>query len=196
MNEQTDRQTEIISAAFTLIANQGVQKLTIKKLGQAIGVSEPAIYRHFASKRDILVGIVERLIAIKNETWQRAQAEKESPLAALQLFFTLQSQRFEEFPPLAIMLFPEDIFRNDPELLSRIHLVMKSTTQDIEALIREAQKQGHIRSTIDAQTASLLVTGGFRLVVSGWRSEQRIQPPVRLLKQVELFLHNTIEILK
>lgn len=56
MKEPTDRQAEIVAAAFTLIAQNGVQELTIKNLGAAIGESEPAIYRHFASKREILEG--------------------------------------------------------------------------------------------------------------------------------------------
>lgn len=192
---QTGRQAEIVDAAFTLIANNGVQEFTIKNLSSAIGVSEPALYRHFASKRDVLEGIVDRLVEIRNETWQYSQAEKSSSLAALQVFFTHQAHRFQEFPPLAIILFPEDIFRNDVELLNRIHVVMQETAQDIQKLIMGAQKQGSVRKEIDSSTVALLVTGGFRALVSGWRTEQQKDPSVELVKKVELFLKNTIQIL-
>ena len=194
MKEPTDRQTEIISAAFTLIANYGVQDLTIKNLGAAIGVSEPAIYRHFASKREILAGIVDRLAAIRNETWERSQGEKASPVAALQMFFIYQAIKFEEFPPLAIILFPEDIFRNDSELLTRIHHIMNETAHNIEDLIINAQKNNYFRPEIDSHTAALLLTGGYRALVSGWRSEHLRDPSVGLVERVEVFFRNTIQI--
>lgn len=195
MKEPTERQTEILSAAFTLIANRGVQELTMKNLGLAIGVSEPALYRHFASKRDILAGIVDRLEAIRNETWNLAQTKITSPLAALQVFFSHQALRFEEFPPLAILLFPEEIFRNDSELLARIHTVMLESTQNIEGLINKAKKARAVRSEIDSSTATLLITGGFRMLIAGWRSEQHKDSSPGLVKTVELFLNNTIQIM-
>lgn len=195
MKEPTDRQAEIVAAAFTLIAQNGVQELTIKNLGAAIGVSEPAIYRHFASKREILEGIVDRLEVIKNATWQRARGEKQSPGAELRMFFTYQSRQFEEFPPLAIILFPEEIFRNDVELLSRIHGIMQETAQDICCLIREAQKNGEVRSEIDSHTAALLLTGGFRMLVSGWRTEREKDSSIGLVEKVEDFLKKTVQIL-
>ncbi|MDX9898509.1 MAG: TetR/AcrR family transcriptional regulator [Spirochaetia bacterium] len=195
MKEHSERQTEILSAAFTLIANHGVQELTMKNLGAAIGVSEPALYRHFASKRDILAGIVDRLEAIRNETWELAKTSITAPLAALQLFFSHQARQFEEFPPLAILLFPEEIFRNDPELLARIHSIMQETTQDIEGLINKAKAARCVRPEIDSCTATLLMTGGFRMLVAGWRGEQNKEHPSSLVQKASEFLNNTIQIM-
>jgi len=50
----TDRQIEIINKSIDIIATKGIQGLTIKNLSKEIGISEPAIYRHFESKTDIL----------------------------------------------------------------------------------------------------------------------------------------------
>ncbi|MCK5088225.1 MAG: helix-turn-helix transcriptional regulator, partial [Melioribacteraceae bacterium] len=47
----TKRQAEIIDESIKLIADKGIQGLTIKNLSKAIGVSEPAIYRHFENKQ-------------------------------------------------------------------------------------------------------------------------------------------------
>ena len=54
----TARQLQIIQESITLIAEKGIQGLTMKNLASAIGVSEPALYRHFKSKNDILSGII------------------------------------------------------------------------------------------------------------------------------------------
>ena len=52
---QTDRQKEIISVSLDLISEKGIQGLTIKNLAQRIGITEPAIYRHYENKIHILL---------------------------------------------------------------------------------------------------------------------------------------------
>ncbi|NOX19159.1 MAG: TetR/AcrR family transcriptional regulator, partial [Chlorobi bacterium] len=55
----TQRQNEIINASISLIAEKGIQGLTIKNLAHAINVSEPALYRHFKNKTAILIAILD-----------------------------------------------------------------------------------------------------------------------------------------
>ena len=45
--ELTKRQKEIINTSSDLIATGGIQNFTMKSLSKDIGISEPAIYRHF-----------------------------------------------------------------------------------------------------------------------------------------------------
>ena len=58
MADFTNRQREIIVTSIDLIAENGIQGLTIKNIARKVGVSEPAIYRHFDSKINILLGIL------------------------------------------------------------------------------------------------------------------------------------------
>src|SRR5690606_42124839 len=58
MKEYTARQIEIIEASTNRISRFGIQNLTIKSLAEDIGLSEPALYRHFNSKNDILLGLL------------------------------------------------------------------------------------------------------------------------------------------
>ena len=55
----TVRQQEIIDAALALIAEQGIQNLTIKNIAAALKITEPAIYRHFDSKHEIQAPIYD-----------------------------------------------------------------------------------------------------------------------------------------
>ncbi len=59
-NQLTIRQEEIINASIEIISEKGIQNLTIKNLSKAIGISEPAIYRHFDCKMDILLTILSK----------------------------------------------------------------------------------------------------------------------------------------
>lgn len=64
-----DRKSQILSEATRLFSSDGYDKITIKQLASACGITEPALYRHYASKEAIyeavLDAIEKRLMADK-----------------------------------------------------------------------------------------------------------------------------------
>jgi AcrR family transcriptional regulator len=60
------RRDEILDAASRLFAERGYHGVSIDDIGAAVGMSGPGIYRHFASKEDVLsqmlLGISQRLL--------------------------------------------------------------------------------------------------------------------------------------
>ncbi len=55
------RQEQIIDQAIKIIHQKGYSGLSIRELATQVGITEPAIYRHFRSKEDIVLGILERM---------------------------------------------------------------------------------------------------------------------------------------
>ena len=55
----TKRQQQIVETAIGLIAHKGIQNLTIKNLALQIGISEPALHRHFKNKLEIMKSILK-----------------------------------------------------------------------------------------------------------------------------------------
>ncbi|MDY0909866.1 TetR/AcrR family transcriptional regulator [Microbacterium sp. CFBP9034] len=64
---KADRQAAILHEAARLFAERGFSGVSLEDLGGAVGVSGPALYRHFANKQAllgaILIGVSERLLA-------------------------------------------------------------------------------------------------------------------------------------
>src|SRR5699024_10100431 len=64
---KADRRVRLLDAAAHLFADRGYDGVSMRDLGSAADVSGPAVYRHFASKQDVLVellvGISERLLS-------------------------------------------------------------------------------------------------------------------------------------
>ena len=56
---KADRRAAILSSAATLFAERGYAGVTIEDLGAAVGVSGPAVYRHFPGKAAVLAAILE-----------------------------------------------------------------------------------------------------------------------------------------
>jgi AcrR family transcriptional regulator len=64
---KADRRAALLQAAAGMFAERGFNGVSIEELGAAVGVSGPAVYRHFPSKQAVLeallVGVSERLLA-------------------------------------------------------------------------------------------------------------------------------------
>ena len=56
-----DRQDEILDRTIELLREAGLAGLTMKKVAERVGFTEPAIYRHFPNKQALLVGVAGRL---------------------------------------------------------------------------------------------------------------------------------------
>lgn len=57
---KADRAAALLEAAARLFAEQGFAGVSLEELGAAVGVSGPAIYRHFANKQAVLAGVLLR----------------------------------------------------------------------------------------------------------------------------------------
>ncbi|HZK58582.1 MAG TPA: TetR/AcrR family transcriptional regulator [Cryobacterium sp.] len=64
---KADRRRALLAAAASLFARSGFNGVSIEDLGAAVGVSGPAVYRHFSGKQAVLaallVGASEDLVA-------------------------------------------------------------------------------------------------------------------------------------
>lgn len=91
----TSRREQILRVAARLFAKHGFHGVSIAELGAAVGISGPALYRHFPGKEallgEMLIDISERLLA-EGRSLAGRLADPAELLAALvdfQLDFTL-----------------------------------------------------------------------------------------------------------
>src|SRR3954447_10264059 len=84
------RREQILRAAAQLFAERGSRAVGVDDVGAAVGVTGPAIYRHFASKdamlAEMLLRISERLLAGGSEQVAGAGADPAAQLRALIAF--------------------------------------------------------------------------------------------------------------
>lgn len=71
------RRAQLLETAAELFAEHGYARATTSQLAKAAGVTEPIIYRHFGSKRDLFIALVkqtsEETIAFWEEQLDAAQ---------------------------------------------------------------------------------------------------------------------------
>ena len=54
---------EILDAAIALIADRGDEAVSMRALARAVGVTPPAVYLHFADKRELMLAVLKHVFA-------------------------------------------------------------------------------------------------------------------------------------
>lgn len=67
----SERREQLLDCAAELFSSQGYARATTSQLAKAAGVTEPIIYRHFKSKRELFVALVERTGQQTLEQWSK-----------------------------------------------------------------------------------------------------------------------------
>lgn len=166
---QTDRQKEIIQVSLDLISEKGIQGLTIKNLASRIGITEPAIYRHYENKIHILLAILELFRKNTVQVFDKELETQRTAIEKIEHIFSNQFRILAETPQLVAVIFSEEIFRNEPLLMERIAAIMDQINQAITAIIRKGQERKEIRPDIEAVHLAIMIMGGLRLFVKRWQ---------------------------
>lgn len=78
-NTRDSRQAEILDAALAQIKENGVESLTMSRLGQLTGMSRPAIYQYFASREHVLAELlINDLADLVNEIDSQVSASTDA----------------------------------------------------------------------------------------------------------------------
>ncbi len=168
MESLTKRQNEIVKASIKLISIGGVQHFTMKALAAQLGVTEPAIYRHFSSKRDIFIAML-LMIEETNKKFKKEIEENKPSLSLIEKMFVQNSKFFNENPEISSIIFSEEIFQNSKTLSDKILNITKERNRLTLIVMDEIQKKGEIRDDVSAKKLTLMIIGTLRLEISTWK---------------------------
>ena len=171
--EITPRQLEIIQAAGQLITEDGYAKLTTKRLAERMQFSEPALYRHFASKEEILVTMLQHLTASVQERMAEVALREELPEPRLRAMFDSHFSYFKAHPQYLMAIFATNFMEPSPATDAANQGLMEVMRQHLRAVIGDGQKTGAFTKTISADMLVHIVMGTFRLHMLKWRISGR-----------------------
>ena len=166
----TERQIEIMEAATLRIDKFGIQELTIKNLASDLSLSEAALYRHFKSKNEILLGLLTYFILEMTERIAVIIEDKEKqPSELLKKVFVSQLNTFVQKPAIVSVIFSEGIFQFNKELSDKVSTMMALMQNNINALITRGQNEGVYGKLLGADTITTIIMGSMRMVVLKWK---------------------------
>lgn len=174
ISELSERQKEIIEVSLELIAESGIQGLTIKNLAKKIGFSESAIYRHYENKIDILIAILSYFKENAESLFNTELSADQDSLTKINHLFEYQFRLFTSSPSLVAVIFSEELFRNEAILVEKVSEIMNGYFSTLTSIIKTGQQKGEIRTDIGADHLAIVVLGSLRMFVKQWQMKGKI----------------------
>jgi AcrR family transcriptional regulator len=155
------RREQILDRASELATESGLGQMTMKRIAARVGFSEAAIYRHFATKQALLLGLMDRLETQLLVPIRAIAARADlAPTARLQQIAQHHLTVVLERHGLSIQLLAEASAAGDPALLSRIRGIMRGYVEILVRLANAAVESGHLPAGTDPGVLAMWLLGG------------------------------------
>ncbi len=149
-----ERRLQILQTLAAMLEQPGAERVTTASLAARIGVSEAALYRHFASKAQMFEGLIDfvdqSVIGLIRQVTDRepAGAVQAGRIVALLLQFA------EKNPGMSRVMMGDALVLEHERLQERINLLFDK----VEAQLRQSLKTSDSATpTADAQVAASLL---------------------------------------
>ncbi len=160
IRKSTDiRQEEIKKAVLSIIYRDGLKKLSTKNLAKEVGISEGAIFRHFRSKKGIILAIMDDVILNMVEELRKITLKKTSPEKRLFELLCKTVTFLIENKGITILLFSEASHENDKDMLDKLNFIFNSQKQLVSKIISDGITSGLWDETVSVEDVATLYMG-------------------------------------
>ena len=153
-----ERRRELVEAALRVFSEGSYAGATTAQIAREAGVSEPILYRHFASKRELY-------FACLTEAWQRIQLrieEKIDELGPELGWRAIGPATMREMKVVLPSLWMQAITEagEDPEIRRHVRGHMREVHDFFADVLRRVQEQGGIHPDRDPDTEAWIFIAG------------------------------------
>jgi AcrR family transcriptional regulator len=165
-----DRRRHLIETAIRLFTDGSYRGTTTAEIARAAGISEPILYRHFASKRDLYLAALEHVWEKTRESWERTLAASPDACAAVEAIgkghVSVRSPKLQ-LAELWVQALSEA--SEDPELKRHLRGHMREVHDFVAGLVRRGQDEGAIAAARDPDAEAWIMLAGGILGMVGRR---------------------------
>lgn len=163
------RRDRIILTTVEIIDELGFQGLSIKEICKRQEISEGALYKHFASKSEVILGVLDLYAKFDIDIQQTIQINSFSPKESIAYLFRMNAEYYESYPQMTAILNYYEFLRHERGIAPRITEIFESRLHFLEELIREGIKMEEIHESFDSEIFSEVLMGTTHAIIQKWR---------------------------
>ena len=153
------RKTEIIDAILHLADKLGPDRLTTETIAKAVGLTQPAIFRHFPRKQDLWEAVAARVGSMMEAGWNKAQSGDAPATARIRALVGAQLQLIQATPAIPAILFSRELHTKNEGLRNAFFGLMSRFHRLIAGLVAQACAAGEWADDLDSDDAAFLIIG-------------------------------------
>jgi len=153
------RKDQIKQAVLEIIFSEGLKNLSTRRLANKIGFSEGAIFRHFASKKDIILSIMQDVKDQLLEPLRRIANSNEDPEKRLKELLCTTVGYLVANQGITILLLSEASQENDADLKNNLNVIFNTQRSLMKKIVLDGISEGIWTSTLPVDTLTMLYMG-------------------------------------
>ncbi|RDU23686.1 TetR/AcrR family transcriptional regulator [Anaerosacchariphilus polymeriproducens] len=167
------RKDRLIITTIEIIDELGIQGLSTREIAKRQGVSEATLFRHYKSKNELLIAVLEYFSQFDKDIYYSTKLKKLNPKKAIYYLIRATVEYYENYPAITSIMQLTDVLRYDIALSDKVNEIYENRMEIIKQLIIDAQLCGEIRSDANSEYLSVLIIGLMREICLKWRLEDR-----------------------
>ena len=165
-----ERRLSLIETAIRVFSEGSYRGTTTAEIARAAGISEPILYRHFGSKRDLYLAALDHVWSRTRASWEEALATTANVREAFEAMGRGHvSARDCKFQMAELWVQALGEAAEDPELRRHLRRHMREVHDFIAGLIRKGQAEGVLHADRDADAEAWTFLAGGVLGMVGRR---------------------------
>lgn len=153
-----ERRAEIAAAALKIVGEYGVQGATMGRIAEALGISGPALYKHFSGRAEILEAALD-LLQQRVTSWLESSDHPDAVERLRELGVGHASTVAANYEGVVAPLFEFVAASPRSELKEQMGRRQRETLQKFVDILEEGQRQGTIRADIDTLVVAWALLG-------------------------------------
>ncbi len=149
-----DRERQILEAAKAVIAASNYRAATTARIAAEAGVSEPVIYNHFKSKKELFLGVLDDVAASTLDHWKGAAEGLDDPVEAIRAVGHRHFHFIIDHQAEGKILFQAVSEVDDPDIKENLRRHFGGFAAYMLSLLEEGKERGRIRPDIDTLVAA------------------------------------------
>jgi len=148
-----ERRAAVVETACRIFAKGSYHGSTTAQIAKATGVTEPVLYRHFASKRELYLACLDTVWDHVRTLWERALAAEEDPASWLKAIGQAYLEARASARIVLIDLWVQALTEaaDDPVIRRSLRRQVGEVHEFVADLIRRAQVEGGIVTDRDPE---------------------------------------------
>lgn len=187
---------QIVTEMLRLADEIGPDRLSTTDVARAVGLSQPAIFRHFPTKGALWLAVAEDIAARLCEDWAAAEAQAVGPQARLKALIAAQLTAIADTPALPSILFSRELQLDNPALRDVFRGLLGTFQARLVAVICDLQAAGGLCRHVTPEDVAVLLTSLVQGIAIRWtlgaRGFSLVQEGLRLF-EVQMALLRTKE---
>lgn len=152
-----DRRREIADAALRVIAAQGLGRFTALAIAGEVGLTDAALFRHFASKEAIVDAAIAR---VEELLFEGFPPEADDPIERLGAFFQRRVAVIRAHPGISLLVATGELAKaGSAQSVKRVTEFRRRSIQFVRSCLDEAERRRLLAAGLGPEEGAIVVVG-------------------------------------